>query len=108
GKVDHNNFWTRYGVAYDVFDHGKTALRGGFGVSYDSTLYNPLSNSRWNLPYYSFNFVDNFLNGDVNTIIYGPTTCTSTACAASGAVLTFTGPATNPGQGTGAQATGNL
>ena len=55
---------------------GKTSLRGGFGLSYEGTLYNPLSNSRWNLPYYSFNFADNFLNGDVNTVIYGPTTCT--------------------------------
>src|SRR5581483_9232280 len=66
GKGDHNNFGPRVGFAYDVFGNGKTAIRGGFGVAYEGTLYNPLSNSRWNLPYYSFNFVDNFLNGDVN------------------------------------------
>lgn len=34
---------------------GKTALRGGFGVSYQGEIYNPLSNSRWNPPFYSFN-----------------------------------------------------
>src|SRR5205085_8123982 len=51
---------------------------------------------------------DNGLNGDVNTPVYGPTTCTATACAPSGAAPTFTGPPTNPGQGVGAQATGNL
>ena len=82
----------------------------GFGLSYEGTLYNPLSNSRWNLPYYSFNFADNFLNGDVNTVIYGPTTCDNVAktCSPSGAAPTFTGPPTNPGQGIGAQAIGNL
>jgi hypothetical protein len=108
GAGDHNNFGPRIGFAYDVFGNGKTALRGGFGIAYEGTLYNPLSNSRWNIPYYSFNFVDNFLNGDVNTLIYGPTTCTSTSCSPSGALPTFTGPPTNPGQGTGAQAVGNL
>lgn len=108
GKGDHNNLGPRVGFAWDVFGDGKTSLRGGFGLSYEGTLYNPLSNSRWNLPYYSFNFADNALNGDVNTVIYGPTTCTATACSPSGAAPTFTGPPTNPGQGVGAQATGNL
>jgi hypothetical protein len=108
GKGDHNNFGPRVGFAWDVLGDGKTSFRGGFGVSYEGTLYNPLSNSRWNLPYYSFNFADNVLNGDVNTVIYGPTTCNASGCTPSGATPTFTGPATNPGQGLGAQATGNL
>ena len=55
GAGDHNNFGPRVGFAWDVFGDGKTSLRGGFGVAYEGTLYNPLSNSRWNLPYYSFN-----------------------------------------------------
>ena len=78
GKGDHNNFGPRIGFAYDMFGNGKTALRGGVGVSYEGTLYNPLSNSRWNPPYYSFNQV---IDGATGTgcgtpegcqIYYGP------------------------------------
>jgi Carboxypeptidase regulatory-like domain/TonB dependent receptor len=108
GKGDHNDLGPRVGFAWDVFGDGKTSLRGGFGISYESTLYNPLSNSRWNPPYYSFNLATGPLNGGSQSLIYGPTTCTTTACAPSGAVPTFNGTGTNPGMGTGAQAAGNL
>ena len=112
GAGDHNNFGPRVGFAWDVTGDAKTSLRGGFGVSYEGTLYNPLSNSRWNLPYYSFNSATNFLGGDVNTVIYGPYTgsCTigGTCVPDPLATPTFTGPATNPNQGVGAQAVGNL
>jgi hypothetical protein len=109
GAPDHNDFGPRVGFAWDVFGTGKTSLRGGFGVSYESTLYNPLSNSRWNPPYYSFNSAQDFLNGGTDTVIYGPTTCTGTTCTpAAGVAPTFTGAGTNPGMGNGAQATGNI
>lgn len=118
GKGRHHDFGPRLGFAYDMFGNGKTALRGGFGLSYEGTLYNPLSNSRWNLPYYSFNGVSNWVGGsDVNTVVWGPSACTPGAgCTATGGALfgpggalpTFSGPPTNPGQGQGAQATGNI
>jgi outer membrane receptor protein involved in Fe transport len=109
GKGDHNDFGPRVGFAYDVFGDGKTSLRGGFGVSYESTLYNPLSNSRWDPPYYSFNSAQGPLNGGTDTVVYGPSTCGASSCAQTPTVTpTYLGPGTNPGMGGGAQATGNI
>ena len=76
------------------------AIRGGWGISYEGTLYNPLSNSRWNLPFYSFNSASNYLAGGSQIVIYGPQT--------PGQAPIFTGPPLNPGMGVGVQATGNL
>ena len=100
GKGDHNNWGPKVGFAWDVFGNSKTSLRGGYGLSYEGTLYNPLSNSRWNPPYYSFNNIENFLDGDVNNVLYGP---------ASGGAPRFTGPADPLNhQGTGSTAVGNI
>jgi hypothetical protein len=117
GKPDRNDFGPRFGFAYDPTGKGTMAVRGGFGVSYEGSFYNALSNSRWNLPYYSFNIADNFLFGDVSDIVYGPTvgtpgnlvSCTTAISPPAGcSAPTFTGNPTNPGQGIGAQAVGNL
>ena len=102
GAGDHNNFGPRLGFAWDIFGDGKTALRGGAALSYEGTLYNPLSNTRWNPPYYSENEVVNFLAfpDSKEHIVYGPT---------AGGKPTFLGPAP-PEQhaGAGLQATGNI
>ncbi|MGH9544923.1 MAG: TonB-dependent receptor domain-containing protein [Terriglobales bacterium] len=100
GAGDHNNFGPRLGFAWDMFGNGKTSLRGGFGISYQSAIYAPYSNTRWNPPYYSLDQAFNALLGNVNHVVYGPV---------GGEAPTFLGPApAAQHSGTGAQATGNI
>jgi len=101
GRGDHNNISPRIGFSWDIFGKGKTALRGGYGLSYEGTLYNPLSNSRWNLPYYTYNQIGNELAGNRFHIAYGPQT--------PGELPRFTGPPDPANyQGSGYSAIGNI
>jgi Carboxypeptidase regulatory-like domain len=93
GSGDHNDWSPHIGFAYDVFGNGKMALRGGFGVSYEGTLYNPLSNSRWNPPYYSFNSVTD--DGSLGVGVWG----TNTGCNTSAGCAVYYGPQPTLGGG---------
>jgi len=99
GQGDHNNFGPRVGFAWDVFGDGKTSLRGGFGVAYEGTLYNPLSNSRWNLPYYSFDSACCAANQPSGqNIIYGPSSLQGGIYAQDPTIVpTYSGCGTNIG-----------
>jgi Carboxypeptidase regulatory-like domain len=93
---DHNDFAPVAGFAYDVRGDGKTSVRGGFGVAYQGEVYNPISNSRWQPPFYSFNLafcstgINNPGPGNTDTCIFGPT---------NGAAPTYTGAPSNVGTG---------
>lgn len=102
GAGNHLDFAPRLGFAWDLFGDGRTALRGGYGIAYQSAIYTPMADTRWNPPYYSLNQALNYLifPGSTDNIIYGPV---------AGGPPTFVGPAP-PGQnaGSGVQATGNI
>lgn len=48
---DHNNFAPRIGFAYSVGADGKTVIRGGYGVFYDTILGNVPGNIQLNPPF---------------------------------------------------------
>jgi hypothetical protein len=48
---DHNNFAPRLGIAWDLFSNGKTVLRAGYGVFYETIIGNIPGNVELNPPF---------------------------------------------------------
>ena len=49
----NHDFGPRFGFAYDPFGDHRTAIRGGFAISYDRLFDNIWSNGAWNPPQYA-------------------------------------------------------
>ncbi len=69
---DYNNIAPRIGLAWDPFGDGKMSIRAGYGVAFNGAVYNPLANSRWNPPFYSFNLIDDSSGRPNETVLFGP------------------------------------
>ena len=109
---DRNNFAPRIGFAYspgglhlgNLFDGGRTVIRGGFGISYNRIPVAPLNNVRGNPPFFArFNLCCGTATTDFGSPFAG-----GTILYATGTSNSITSFPLNPGLGRGVRADGSV
>jgi len=69
---DHNNFAPRIGLAWDVFSNGKTVLRTGYGLFYETIIGNIPGNVMLNPPFLPDYFTPFPLTAGLWPTVFGP------------------------------------
>jgi hypothetical protein len=69
---DHDNFAPRIGLAWDVFSSGKTVLRTGYGVFYETIIGNIPGNVMLNPPFLPDYFTPFPLTAGLWPTVFGP------------------------------------